>query len=418
MYIALRESAKNFRGLFSSIEVIVTFIVGDFTTNLTRELKTLLGKGISHQQKIAIDRWFSVPFAVVRWVGEIVQKPNHQSENHAVIVKLFGMGSIVRIMHELHLRQVDLNKVTLITHQENDTIANRLGFQTHIVGGSNLWQMATSAFRVRNAISNREKTTILDLERSSNLIGMFSHVMAFNKTLFGFGKEQWNGKGSQFICAETNAMQDLITLAFGGIAPDASNQFQTAISKRKHQILINVNASEYLSERRFPAQKFVLLIEQISEAFPDACFILTGSENEKPYVDQVYTMLKSKGVDALNRAGAWSLNQLCDEISHSELLITNDSGPMHLANFFKTPSAVIWGPTSPDRIGYPDSDLMLNISLNMPCQPCFVHPKSEVAKACGGTISCLNEMEVDRMSAQIIQFANQVRQTSILPNEA
>jgi hypothetical protein len=43
--------------------------------------------------------------------------------------------------------------------------------------------------------------------------------------------------------------------------------------------------------------------------------------------------------------------------------------------------------------------------LKMPCQPCFVHPKSEVAKACGGAISCLKEMDVEFMSAQILPFA-------------
>jgi len=364
-----------------------------------------MSKGISHQQKIAIDRWFALPFAFLRLIGRIFQKSEHQVYNNVVIVKLFGMGSIVRIMHELQIRQVDLNKVTLITHQENAAIAKRLGFQTQVVGGDTFWQMALSAVRVRSLISNQENVSILDLERSSNLIGMFSHVMAFGKPLFGFGNEHWSRKGSQFLSPETKALQDLISLVFGNNSSDASNQVHSDTPTRKRQILINVNASEYLSERKFPAEKFVLLIENLAIAFPSMKLVLTGSENEKDYVNHVHSMLKNKNIEIENYAGAWSLKQLCDEIEHSHLLVTNDSGPMHLANYLRTRCVVIWGPTSPERIGYKNSELMLNLSLQLTCQPCFIHPKSEVAKSCSGAISCLNNMNVEHMSAQIVHFA-------------
>jgi ADP-heptose:LPS heptosyltransferase len=362
-----------------------------------------LAKGISHKQKIALDRWFALPFRIVRGLFSGNNDSLSQQKQHVFIVKLFGMGSIVRVKYELDMRGVDCNAVTLVTHSENAIIAKRLGFQTIIIGGDSLLKMAWSAWKCKQKLSNEKVALTLDLERSSNLIGMFSHVLAANRPLVGFGNKLWNGTARNYLSPETSAMQDLVALVFGEIA---NKEFQTKVyPKRKHQILINVNASEYLSERRFPKNKFLDLIQKLKLQFRHCTFILTGSKNEYECVESVFSDLKARGVEVENSAGKWSLDQLCDEIASSQLLVTNDSGPLHLSNLYNTPTVAIWGPTSPDRIGYPDSDLMLNLSLKMPCQPCFVHPKSEVAKACGGAISCLKEMDVEFMSAQILPFA-------------
>ena len=91
-------------------------------------------------------------------------------------------------------------------------------------------------------------------------------------------------------------------------------------------------------------------------------------------------------------------------------MITDDSGPLHLAYYYETPTVSIWGPTSAHLVGYPESDRMKNVSIDKKCSPCFIHPKSKVAKACSNKIECLTELRPQKVvtaALQLLQFSNQ-----------
>jgi ADP-heptose:LPS heptosyltransferase len=73
----------------------------------------------------------------------------------------------------------------------------------------------------------------------------------------------------------------------------------------------------------------------------------------------------------------------------AEFLISNDTGPMHIAAALGIPVCAIFGPANPIRTG-PYGDIHSVVSLNLPCSPCY-------AKKRDCDWKCLQELEPDKV---------------------
>ena len=82
---------------------------------------------------------------------------------------------------------------------------------------------------------------------------------------------------------------------------------------------------------------------------------------------QVHKMMKTPAVDL---AGATTVGLLPALLSRASLLITNDSGPMHVAAAVGTAIVALFGPTSAVRTG-PYGAGHVVLSGKVPCSPCF-----------------------------------------------
>jgi heptosyltransferase-2 len=83
--------------------------------------------------------------------------------------------------------------------------------------------------------------------------------------------------------------------------------------------------------------------------------------------------------------------QLAAAISHCSVVVTNDSGPLHLATALAVPSVSIFGPTDPGRTVIPGASRVLRRDLA--CQPCY-------ARECPlRDHRCMSEIGVDEVYA-------------------
>ena len=81
--------------------------------------------------------------------------------------------------------------------------------------------------------------------------------------------------------------------------------------------------------------------------------------------------------------------QLAAAISHCTAVITNDSGPLHLATALAIPSVSIFGPTDPGRTVIPGASRV--IRADVPCHPCY-------ERACPlGHHRCMSEISVSEV---------------------
>ena len=76
------------------------------------------------------------------------------------------------------------------------------------------------------------------------------------------------------------------------------------------------------------------------------------------------------GDNVFNMAGTLSLAQTGGFLKEMDLLISNDSGPVHVAAAVGTPALVVFGPTDPRRTG-PYGERHRVVATKLPCQPCF-----------------------------------------------
>ena len=96
--------------------------------------------------------------------------------------------------------------------------------------------------------------------------------------------------------------------------------------------------------------------------------IIVGSVSEFDMCDSIE---KLSGGKAINLAGKLSLKQSGALLSKAKFLVTNDSGPFHIARGVKCPTFVIFGPTSPEMFEYDENNIL--VYLNEPCSPCSLH---------------------------------------------
>jgi heptosyltransferase-2 len=164
--------------------------------------------------------------------------------------------------------------------------------------------------------------------------------------------------------------------------------------------LFGMNAgAEYGPAKRWPAERFV---EAASELHHETgCrWLLFGGGGDKDLVANLARNLTAKigGTNILNLCSETSLRELCAALKSCELLLTNDSGPMHVAAALGTPVVVPFGSTSPELTG-PISTSGVRHELILgeaPCAPCFL-------SECPVDFRCMTSITVPQVVAAVRQ---------------
>lgn len=128
--------------------------------------------------------------------------------------------------------------------------------------------------------------------------------------------------------------------------------------------LLNPGAS-YGPAKRWPVEKFAALGRLLQER-SKATVLITGSGRERELAESISSHMAKKPISL---SGQTSLRGLAGLISQSSLFVTNDSGPMHLANALKIPVVAVFGPTDPSITG-PYQEPSAVIKKDVPCWPC------------------------------------------------
>jgi heptosyltransferase-2 len=130
-------------------------------------------------------------------------------------------------------------------------------------------------------------------------------------------------------------------------------------------IIIFSPGAAYGPAKRWPASFFSRLATAL-QTHHDAEILIIGSDADKEIAASITAPMSKKPIDL---TGKTTLPQLAGAISQSALFITNDSGPMHLANALKVPVVAIFGPTDP-RITGPYQEPSKVLKSQVPCWPC------------------------------------------------
>jgi lipopolysaccharide heptosyltransferase II len=118
--------------------------------------------------------------------------------------------------------------------------------------------------------------------------------------------------------------------------------------------------------KRWPLAHFAMLCEMLAQNL-GALVVLTGAPNEAPLTQIIE---QSTTVPLLNLVGATTLPELVALLAESDVLVTGDSGPMHIACAVATPVVVLHGPTDPDLSGPTAPDAIV-LRRRLWCSPCY-----------------------------------------------
>ncbi|HJW38475.1 MAG TPA: lipopolysaccharide heptosyltransferase II [Candidatus Udaeobacter sp.] len=147
--------------------------------------------------------------------------------------------------------------------------------------------------------------------------------------------------------------------------PATSNQL-SAIGNQPLRIGLCPGA-EYGPAKRWLPERFAEVASKIS-AQSSVHWVLFGTKNDAVIGDQIAAAIDDHCV---NRIGKTTLDQLINELQKCRLLLTNDTGTMHLAALLGVPVVAIFGSTEP-RLTGPLGNGHIILRHHVECSPCFL----------------------------------------------
>jgi len=134
---------------------------------------------------------------------------------------------------------------------------------------------------------------------------------------------------------------------------------------------LNPGASYGSAKRWYPAY-----FAQVALHFKDKFKIMIfGGVGERDMCEQIEQILRENGVACENLAGKTSVRELCENIGgigqSGGIFVTNDSGPMHIAAAYKTPTIALFGPTRFTQTCPWRNKNARILHLNLECMPCM-----------------------------------------------
>lgn len=131
------------------------------------------------------------------------------------------------------------------------------------------------------------------------------------------------------------------------------------------RIVLNVGGDALY--KRWPDEHCAVLGDLLVEEMSAQVFII-GGEKERPVAHRVIGRMKHRPVDL---AGKVDIPELAALLEASDLMVTNDTGPMHLAAAVGTPVVALFGPGKPDRYApYGPEGFHIVLRHETECSPC------------------------------------------------
>ncbi len=387
-------------------------------------------------QKLFIDRVVGLPLilllrTMVRLLAQVMNRPHNRPCSQfrcIVIAKFFGLGSILQSTPLL--RQIRQNcpdaRIIFVTRQANRPLVERLEDvdQVLCIQDDSLIRLAMSVPRLLLALWRNRVDMYFDLEIYSAFSAIVS-VMSLAVDRAGFGRYSATFKQSIYthMCyfnARLSVLDLYLQLAhIAGMPPTEQStrqitpiktsgqeltqaQAKLNIDPSKPVILINGNASALLRERCWPPARYARLAASL--VHPGRTVVILGGPDEVLPARTLMAMIpEPQRHQVINAAGKLTLFELIALIRSARLMITNDTGPFHMAVSCGTPTVALFGPLDPRPMRFPATAPLRALYQPVICSPC-VHEINH--SPCHGYNTCMeliHEQEVLQAVHDLLQ---------------
>jgi heptosyltransferase-2 len=157
-------------------------------------------------------------------------------------------------------------------------------------------------------------------------------------------------------------------------------------------------SAAYGPAKCWPIEKFAEVTQQISRQLPKCSWLIFGDRKDADCCETLATLGAGRFI---NFAGKTSLRELMALLKSCHVLLTNDSGPMHLAAALGTPVVAVFGSTSPELTGpgQPGDRRHRILRSNAYCSPCF-------RRTCPIDFRCMNGITANQAVTAILELVS------------
>jgi lipopolysaccharide heptosyltransferase II len=182
------------------------------------------------------------------------------------------------------------------------------------------------------------------------------------------------------------------------VKPDARATIHQILQEQREQIgargpIVAIHpGARNGTAKRWPMRHYAELGDRLAREL-DALVVVTGAPNELALSHEIMRRMTAPSFDL---TGKTSLQELVALMAESDLIITGDSGPMHIACAVHTPTVALHGPTEPAQSG-PTGDLAVILRHQLWCSPCY--DSSATAECRFGNPVCMKLISPDDVFA-------------------
>ena len=326
-----------------------------------------------------------------------------------LLLKMWGMGSIVLaspLVAKLREQHPEV-RIDFVTLRENDAVLRFYPGVDRVFTidlGRGVFGFLLDSLRTIHRLRRERYDLLLDLEFFTRFSALFSFLVRPAWSHGFSAKGKWRGRLHEVevpFNAYAHVTRNFLTLLSGDpMTPVDSDDlgrgevlprieagdeaWQRCAAKLADDpawregepvVVVNPNAGDMALERRWPVERTAELLQHLT-ARRSANVVLVGSRGERAHVEEV-VRASGAGARLVNFAGRSDLEELVALLSRAAAVVTNDSGPMHLACAAGASVVALFGPETPTLYG----PLRASASqrhrvhyLHLGCSPCmFVH---------------------------------------------
>jgi len=332
-----------------------------------------------------------------------------------LIVKTSAIGDVTHTLPSLNSIRQEFPKAHitwLIEEEAVDIIRNNPALDRVLISkrkswikglkAGKRWSVICQVFRFLKEIRDTHYDLLIDFQgllKSSVFI-----ALCHAKRKAGFGKGMEHSECSHLFLNERvppvdmdiHAIERELLLLKALSIPPGKEIYQMPITpadKKEAKIiltganidplrpLIAINPMTTWQTKHWYKEGFAELADRLIDQKIQVVF--TGGRSDVPAITEIIKLMRTT---ATNLAGQTSLKALAALYALADVVISTDTGPMHIAAAIGTPTIALFGPTAPWRTG-PYGKQHKVIRSNIPCSPCFKKSCTRGDNACMRQIS-------------------------------
>jgi heptosyltransferase-2 len=251
-----------------------------------------------------------------------------------------------------------------------------------------------------------DQVIVLPNSLKSALLPLFSGI----KTRTG-----WVGESRYGLLNDTRVLDPLalpkMVERFAALAEDANQPLQRpvpfphlAVSEQERNassaklgfdtqkpMIALCPGAEYGPAKRWPGSHMAALAQALIERNFQVCIF--GSNKDREIADEIL----AGAPEVIDYCGKTSLAEAIDMMSFAQVVVSNDSGLMHVAAALERPLVALYGSSSPEFTPPLSSNATI-VTLDLECSPCFerICPLKHM--------NCLNQLEPNRVLTAVDSF--------------
>ena len=355
---------------------------------------------------------------VSRWskaAREPLATPLHTVPRRLLVVKVFGMGDSVLIrslIDHLLARNPALDVGMLVGTATRELLTLGTNFRVHQYTQQKL--TPRTAFASLREIRRRRYDAVLNFEQASTAGSAFLAAtgipvrVGFLPTVespkarflthaqrFREGCSMWQSfvRLAQMIDPGLSDSVTPVPLKCGEEAEAWALDWLTRHVQRYPAIALHLGSQD-LEFRRWPLDRFVQFAERIRSLELEPSIVLTGTAPERPLIRAFIDQYSGQAIDA---SDSESLAKTAALLQRCNLLVSNDTGIMHLAAAMGTPTVGLFGPNSPRYWAPIGARATYVYETKVACSPCLNLYANRWPLECTNPVKsrCMLDIEVD-----------------------